>query len=351
VEPAEKEIPESGSALQEPAEVRREKEQKDIEDKLPAPPEEPDSGFKAPTPFSVIHNKVQDRQKPDTGREFIGDAYAPGSGDGDISVEEVVESFSGTPLAELAEKINRHDTPEDEPDMYRETATGTGIPAPAADTGLKTSIKPEGDNRKQRKPLPPAVVAPLFICALTIGGVVTGILIKGGGTPRTVSKPVDDPGTGKSGGTHVDMGAIEWQVPEEKASVKNGAPSGENAETGPEETPEIAGSQPPALTAEFFTPVYSFRDRRYSGIIQFSGVGENSGTYLQQVKMAGREKVFSVKGPFRYDKRTITFEPRGAETRVVWRLENLDRKSQTAVFYDPRSPNRAASRIMLKKKD
>ena len=105
------------------------------------------------------------------------------------------------------------------------------------------------------------------------------------------------------------------------------------------------------LKKDFFKNFYSFKDNRYHGTIQFSDVTNESGYYKQEVFIIGKANKFIVSGSFTYNKEKIVFRPDGKGKDVIWMVRSLNLDLGTAIFYDPIKEQNEDAEISLEVKE
>lgn len=334
----------------------------------PAPPPPVES---VPTPSEPASTPAEPR--PEAPAE-----EGSGPGTDSLSADQVAEQFADGPLAELAAKMARGQNAGDDPvpDDPPQRNPGATAVNPSDESTVVAAVQPqrldESSEEKptatqpakpRKKPGTGAVVALytlLGVLTLIVGVVGVLVLRKIRSQREVAEKPAlssirletdkDDPPR-----------AMDFASESETAEPREGTERAEQP-SAPVESAESAVSAPqpqtttsvkpspgkPTLGSGFFENVYSFRDSRYQGAIEFRNVDGGEGAYRQQVRIAGKPKVYTVEGRFVSTKNRIVFSPEGAETKVVWQLEKLDPGTGSAVFFDPRHKDRAASRVYLK---
>ena len=295
-----------------------------------------------------------------------------------ISAEEVAEQFADGPLAQLAAKMARGHESGDaraQDNQPEPGAAATNV-NPSDESTVVAAVQPqrldeepeenpaaaaEPDKPKKKPGTGVAVALYALLAALTLVVGVVGVLVlrkihaerkvADEPLPASISLETDKDDPLRAVEFEPEAKAPDSEEPAEPAEPADvQSESNEPAQPAPKQRNTTSVQPPnarPALRTGFFENVYSFRDSRYQGAIEFREVEGGQGAYRQQVRIAGKPKVYTVEGRFVATDNRIVFRPEGAETQVVWELEKLDPGNGSAVFYDPRQEDRAASRVYL----
>ncbi len=263
-----------------------------------------------------------------------------------VSTEDVVSQFAGTPLAEMAAKMEDEDDSSTDPF----SATDTAVPsntlsinwANMNDDVIESPPPPVIHKKKSSKPL---IISLILIVLLGIIGGIVFFLYK----TMKVEKQI----TLKQEQIEVEV-RNEISIPVEKPIVEEIPEKKEELEkeekvVEKEVIKNKPVEKPPAilLTQAFFQFNYLFEDNNYYGSIKFNDISTSDGKYKQEVHPKGINKVYHVTGSLSYTNNQIVFFPNGANTEIIWQVQSLNSNEKSAIFYDPKIENRDEAIISL----
>lgn len=256
-----------------------------------------------------LHNSIKSNFHDSQDHTFFKETthYSKPTQNNESSVD-VVSQFAGTPLEELALKMNENSHTSYSKNDY--STTDTSIPYKShTDTFHqydKSLMQPELYGQRKKRHRKPVNFRKIFSISIPI--VLSLLLIS-------------------------SLSFIIIKFPYIKAYIVkkfNNPPMLVGKEEAREEKPEKF-----EITMDFFNHFYSFKDNRYHGTIKFRNVTNESGLYEQDVFVFGKENKFRVTGSFVYSKEKIVFRPNGKNKDVIWMLKSLHLDVGTAFFYDP----------------
>ncbi|MGD9201260.1 MAG: PEGA domain-containing protein [Chitinispirillia bacterium] len=241
---------------------------------------------------------------------------------------DVVSQYAGTPLEELAMKMNENTNTGYSKTDY--STTDTTVPYNSKTDTFhqydKSLLPPQRNGRRKKHfQKSPGFInflknsAPIVLTIL-ITAFLSFAIIKFTDIKSYIIKKI-----GK-----IQLSAEKGEIKEETITEKH-----EKAE----------------LIKDFFNNFYSFKDNQYYGTIKFSDVTNESGYYEQEVFLFGKENRYVVTGSFVYNKEKIVFRPDGKNKDVIWMLQSLNLDSGTAFFYDPVKEKGENAEILLEVKD
>lgn len=277
----------------------------------------------------------------------------------DLSNDDVVSQFAGTPLAEMAEKMAQQESSDDD---Y--ATTDTAIPAQDLRRGDTLDITPPPSPEQRKKKRKPKnimlilVSLVLFFAFITVTAVFLyqfNFLGNRTSAPakRKTFSVVPKRKTQKKAIARKELDDKDEEfmepppvIEEEEEAVKEPAPTEEKKE---EVVAEKREEKPRGtlLTRDFFASGYAFKDNQYYGNILFRDVTGEKGRYSQEVHVKGKDKVYHISGTFSYTGEQIVFSPQGADVDVVWRVKSVNAQAKSAVFYDPKKAGQEEAQIFL----
>lgn len=344
-----------------------------------------------PTPVFAVENKMEPIDSNTAERNFAHIAYSsetpdqednplglmmnekkgmeekPFSGSelDNLSTDDVVSQYEGTPLAELAAKMAVQEA--DEKDS---AITDTAIPNTAFinnyasfkdNNGVDEDYEEEENIRSQPvkkekkvKSKTPFMFFAILVLILGFGGIfyffldyfdidlftkenkMTSYPVKKYNGSTKLSSVNNDEPLSEKVGDKIPEQVKKPQVRLEKPPVQVKKPP-----------IQVGKNMISELPQGFFSANYTFKDNAYHGVISFSNVTASGGTYSQKVYVSGKDKVFNVNGTFSYTRRKVVFTPAGVSFKVEWMLKSFDPKNNIAVFYDPKKGNTREAEVVL----